>query len=91
MHSRNPYKCTNVKIQSVVIRKYRKKKIAMRISFLNEVLFKILVKNRFPAFARDIEAKIGASLEEFTDDVRAILNYYYLFLQFSSNPIKSSK
>jgi hypothetical protein len=36
-------------------------------------------------------ASIGASLEEFTEDVRSILSYYYRFLQLASKPIKSSK
>ena len=36
-------------------------------------------------------ATIGASLEEFTEDVRSILSYYYRFLQLASKPIKSSK
>jgi hypothetical protein len=34
---------------------------------------------------------LGASLDEFAEDVRAILSYHYRFLQLASNPIKSSK
>ncbi len=40
---------------------------------------------------RGFVATLGASLDEFAGDVRAILNYHYLFLQLASNPIKSSK
>ena len=40
---------------------------------------------------RGFVASIGASLEEFAEDVRAILSYYYRFLQLASKPIKSSK
>jgi len=36
-------------------------------------------------------ATLGASLEDFAVDVRAILSYYYRFLQLASKPIKSSK
>jgi hypothetical protein len=36
-------------------------------------------------------ASIGASLEEFAEDVRAILSYHYSFLHLASNQIKSSK
>jgi len=36
-------------------------------------------------------ATIGTSSEEFAEDVRAILSYYYRFLQLASKPIKSSK
>jgi len=35
--------------------------------------------------------KIGASLDEFAEDVREILGYHYRFLQLASKPIKSSK
>jgi len=40
---------------------------------------------------RGFVASIGASLEEFAEDVRSILSYYYRFLQLASKPIKSSK
>jgi hypothetical protein len=53
-----------------------------------------LVKGSLPKvyhFVICFVASTGATLEEFTEDVRAILNYHYLFLQLASNPIKSSK
>jgi len=40
---------------------------------------------------RGFVALIGASLDEFDGDVKAILSYYYRFLQLASKPIKSSK